>query len=133
MSAELLVTIDGAPVPKGRPRMVINPKTKKPFVITPRRTRVYEGFVRLTSLAAVRRIGWPFATDAPCLVKLVAYLPDLRRRDLDNIAKAILDACNGVVWADDSQVQLLSVQRELDRKRPRVEMRVRADVCTGAR
>lgn len=33
------------------------------------------------------------------------------RRDLDNIAKLILDALNKHAWADDHQVDLLRVER----------------------
>ena len=32
------------------------------------------------------------------------YLPDKRRVDLDNLSKAVLDALNGYLWADDRQI-----------------------------
>ena len=35
--------------------------------------------------------------------------PDTGRPDADNVAKAVLDALNGVAWEDDSQVVLLEV------------------------
>ena len=31
--------------------------------------------------------------------------------DCDNLAKAILDACNGVIWADDAQITRLTVEK----------------------
>jgi crossover junction endodeoxyribonuclease RusA len=43
------------------------------------------------------------------------YLPDRRRRDLDNLSKAVLDACNGVVWEDDQQVTQLHITKQFDR------------------
>ena len=41
-----------------------------------------------------------------------AFPPDRRRRDLDNIAKPVLDALqHGGVYADDSQIDLLLTRR----------------------
>lgn len=33
------------------------------------------------------------------------------RPDIDNLAKAIMDACNGVLWDDDGQITSLSAQK----------------------
>jgi Holliday junction resolvase RusA-like endonuclease len=33
--------------------------------------------------------------------------------DSDNLAKAVLDACNGILWRDDSQVCTLMVVKEV--------------------
>lgn len=41
--------------------------------------------------------------------KRVASEPDTVKPDVDNIAKAVLDALNGVAYRDDSQVVSLSV------------------------
>jgi crossover junction endodeoxyribonuclease RusA len=41
----------------------------------------------------------------PLAVEIAAYMPDKRRRDLDNILKALLDGLtHSGVWGDDSQV-----------------------------
>ena len=53
-----------------------------------------------------------------------AYFADRRRRDVDNVAKPISDALNGVLWADDSLVQVLDVAKFVDRKDPRVHVLV---------
>jgi len=38
-------------------------------------------------------------------VEIEAYRPDNRRRDLDNLLKAVLDACTHAgVWEDDSNI-----------------------------
>ena len=38
-------------------------------------------------------------------VEIEAYRPDKRRRDLDNLLKAVLDGCTHAgVWADDSNI-----------------------------
>lgn len=43
--------------------------------------------------------------------KGVSEEPDTLKPDADNIAKAVLDALNGVAWRDDSQVVALSVRK----------------------
>lgn len=42
-------------------------------------------------------------------VKVTA--PALPRCDVDNVAKAVLDALTGIAWADDAQVQRLVVEK----------------------
>jgi Holliday junction resolvase RusA-like endonuclease len=37
--------------------------------------------------------------------------PAMPRCDLDNCAKAVLDALNGIAWVDDSQVSRLVVEK----------------------
>ena len=49
--------------------------------------------------------------------KRIASMYDLQKPDVDNIAKSVLDALNGVAWDDDKQVVFLLV-----RKFPRVHM-----------
>ncbi len=45
-------------------------------------------------------------------VRVVAHPPDRRRRDLDNIAKSLLDALeHGGVYEDDNQIDRLSIER----------------------
>lgn len=48
--------------------------------------------------------------------KRVESEPDLVKPDVDNIAKLVLDALNGVAWVDDTQVTELHVAKH-DRKR----------------
>ena len=42
--------------------------------------------------------------------------------DVDNCAKAICDALNGIVYFDDSQIAELIVRRDVDPDRPRAEV-----------
>ncbi len=48
-----------------------------------------------------------------------------RRGDLDNFAKVLGDALNGVAYHDDSQVVELHMWRHDDKRNPRVEVEVR--------
>jgi len=45
------------------------------------------------------------------------------KHDVDNI-KALLDACAGILWADDGQIEDLHTMKGFDKENPRVEMRV---------
>ncbi|WP_438980215.1 RusA family crossover junction endodeoxyribonuclease [Polynucleobacter sp.] len=50
--------------------------------------------------------------DVPMLLEVVLYMPDARRRDIDNYQKALLDSltiCG--LWADDSLVNQLYIFR----------------------
>lgn len=95
--------------------------------LTPAKQRDYQRRTA-TSATMARGCGWPL--DARYAVEIVVHEPDVRRRDLDNQAKTILDALNGVLWADDSSVDVLAVSRRLDRERPRVEVSVAAMTLT---
>ena len=57
---------------------------------------------------------------------LRAYPPDRRRRDVDNLAKAILDAIEhaGSVYINDSQIDHLSIRRMAVAKPGRVEVSI---------
>lgn len=58
-------------------------------------------------------------------VDLVVTFPDRRKRDLDNLPKAILDACTHAgLWLDDSQIDDLRVRRIGVGKPGAVEVRV---------
>jgi len=55
--------------------------------------------------------------------------PDIYRPDVDNIAKAVMDALNGVAYDDDKQVTRLTIikeQREKQRKREHMRVYVGA-------
>lgn len=46
-------------------------------------------------------------------VGIAIYPPDKRKRDVDNLAKAVLDSLTGAgVWVDDEQIDLLVVERQ---------------------
>jgi len=61
-------------------------------------------------------------------VRIEAWLPDNRRRDVDNLLKAPLDAlCHAGIYDDDSQIVELSIRRAgLDKANPRLEITLEA-------
>lgn len=64
--------------------------------------------------------------DGRLAVTIYTYQPDNRRRDLDNVLKALLDACTAAgVWRDDSQIDSLRIVRRGIGSPPRVLVSVR--------
>ncbi|MFW6031676.1 MAG: RusA family crossover junction endodeoxyribonuclease [Myxococcota bacterium] len=104
-------TVPGPPVPKARARR--DPKRGRWY--TPHATKAYMEAVRWRANVAARG-GWP--------VGLACFFPDAKRRDGDNVLKGVLDACNEVLWDDDSQVVDKRVTKHVDRDKPRVEVEV---------
>ena len=59
-------------------------------------------------------------------VKIDVYVPDKRRRDLDNLNKALLDSMTHAgVWIDDSQIDDLQIIRRMVEPGGRVLVSVR--------
>lgn len=117
------VFIPGLPQGKGRPRLrVVTGKDGQAFAsaYTPAKTRIYEGIIATAGSAAMN--GAP-PLQGPLMLAFVARLPvpqswpswkreaalldsvlPTTKPDLDNLAKALLDGLNEVVWRDDVQV-----------------------------
>lgn len=55
-------------------------------------------------------------TDGRIRVAIMAYPPDKRKRDIDNIAKAILDGLAGHAYEDDEQIDELIITRKAETK-----------------
>ena len=96
-------TIPGKPQPKQRPRRGAGGR-----FYTPQKTRAFEQLVMWLALQA-RPVGWP--KDRRYAVEITVVCPDKRKRDIDNIAKSILDGMNDVAWLDDGQVDQLHIER----------------------
>jgi Holliday junction resolvase RusA-like endonuclease len=114
--------LEGPPVPKMRAR-----RGQGARWYTPEKTRRYERAVKELAIATFAHLrlplrqGWPM--NGRFYVEIAAHFPDARRRDADNVAKSVLDACNGVLWKDDCQVAHKAVPF-VDRKHPRTEVHV---------
>ena len=117
---ELRFTVPGPPRPKERPRLGKGGHTN-----TPDRTSGSESRVRLCAQAAASAIRWKPRAGDRYAVTLVVVVQDRRRRDMDNLAKGVLDAMNGgLAYRDDSDVDELHVFRRVDPAAPRVEVAV---------
>ena len=78
-----------------------------PRVLISRQGRAFRDRVRLILAAAgVRPLSGPLA------IHIVFYPPDNRRRDIDNVQKALLDALErGGAYHDDSQIVRLAAEK----------------------
>lgn len=119
------ITIPITPVPKQRP--AFNHKTRRAY--TPDKTRDYEKAIAEYWRQATN--GFMYDKEQALIVNLVFGLPipkstsksktelmangtirPLKKPDVDNLAKAVMDGLNGVAWADDSQVVRVSIYKE---------------------
>lgn len=55
-------------------------------------------------------------------LRIELFFGDKRVRDIDNYNKILLDACTGILWADDSQIVSLLIIKNFDKKNPRAEL-----------
>jgi Holliday junction resolvase RusA-like endonuclease len=102
----IVFTVPGRPVPKQRPR-IVHGRT-----YTPKETTAYEAHVRvfaLQAMAAAGIAGKPL--EGRLRLRMTAFFDDRRNRDLDNVIKAVTDACNGVLFVDDRQIDELHAYR----------------------
>ena len=121
MSRKIEFFVPGAPVGKGRPRAARRGAGLVMF--TPGKTADYEALVAATAGNAMRahqlldgpleavlemrfpvQASWSKAKRARALAGVEWHTS---KPDADNVAKAVLDACNGVMFRDDSQVVIL--------------------------
>lgn len=92
------------PQPKGRHR------TGRGHTYTPAKTVAYEAAVKQAWLKVCPGVPeWPM--DAWISAE-IAFAVARSSQDLDNLAKAVLDALNGVAYKDDSQVIDLTLRKE---------------------
>jgi Holliday junction resolvase RusA-like endonuclease len=115
----LCVQIPGPPIPKQRARGGTH------GFYTPQQTRAYERHVRACAVAQTFVHRWPEARPGDrYAVEMRIAFADERRRDLTNVAKAVEDACNGVLWHDDSEIWRMLLIKEINRTYPHVQMHV---------
>lgn len=117
MSAPAFVRfiVPGDPRPKGRPRF------GNGFVHTPRETQRAEHTVKVIARNAGAR-----PMQGAVAVDLKFYRATKRRCDVDNLAKLVLDALNGIAWRDDDQIASLTATKAHDPENPRTEVMVEA-------
>lgn len=121
----LRFTILGVPVTKRRARGSYNPMSKRMTFRSDPHTRTWEKFVRWEAIHAInllkeQGVEWPLDRIYESDCKF--YHPDKRRRDGENLQKAVLDACNKVVYHDDSQAKKNTVETFFDGETPRAEV-----------
>ena len=118
------ITIPITPVPKARPRF-----TRYGHTYTPKKTADYEKAIAEYWRQATN--GFMYDKEQALIVNLVFGIPipkstsksktelmangtirPTKKPDVDNLAKAVMDALNDVAWVDDSQVVRVSIYKE---------------------
>lgn len=105
MMPEIVIELLGKPLPKGRPRVVNGRAYTDPV------TREYERQIRAAMASEARHAKWTLPK-GDVVVDIVLRFGSRVHGDLDNCAKAILDAANGVLFRDDKCVRSLYIERE---------------------
>lgn len=127
----------GEPTGKGRPRFA----RRGTFVstYTPEKTANYENLVKMSFLQEYKE---PVLLDGPVIVGIHAYfsvpkstskkkreamlkdqISPIKKPDMDNIAKIILDSLNGLAYLDDKQVTKLVIWKKYG-DIPKVEVNI---------
>jgi Holliday junction resolvase RusA-like endonuclease len=125
MTFMLIYSVEGNPIGKGRPKFA----RRGAFVstYTPTKTRDYESVI---NDAARKAMGSNELLETPLTVAIYITVPipqsyskkrteaclsgsekPIKKPDIDNIAKCFLDAMNGAVYYDDSQVLTLHITK----------------------
>ena len=136
MTVGTVIVIPGPPHSQGRPRStIVNDHVR---VYEPKTSRAWKGMA--AEVMALHARGRKL--EGPLFVSILAVFPlpksserkrtmphrewHVKRADVDNIAKAVLDAANGVLWHDDGQVARLRIDKIVaaQGEEPRVVMEV---------
>lgn len=94
------------------------PRPKQSFKATSKDGKV-RGYTPAIVKAWQNDVGWAAKQammgrppmGGPLEVEIEFHLPDRRRRDLDNLSKAVLDAMNKIVFGDDQQIVRLQLSK----------------------
>jgi Holliday junction resolvase RusA-like endonuclease len=126
MTDPIVITLPGPVVGKGRPKFA-RLRNGGVTTRTPEKTRSYEGALRLAADQAMAGRP-PIDTPVAVLLKAAIEVPDswptwkvasafaggvrpTTKPDIDNVAKAVLDAFNGIVWTDDTMAVRVTVEK----------------------
>jgi len=115
---QIMFTIYGEPVPKGRPRF--STRGKFPVAYTPEKTKNYESDVGMMAKAAMGA-SEPLEGALEAFIYVIFPVPasyskkrteaclsgqekHTKKPDLDNVVKAVLDGMSEIVFLSDSQI-----------------------------
>lgn len=135
----LYFTVLGPPQGKARARTFYNSKLGKMQSITPDNTILYENLIKVAYNSVSTHI-WD--DNQPLEMTISAYyeipksaskkskqlmlenvIRPTKKPDIDNIAKVVCDALNGLAYRDDKQVVLLRLSK-LYGENPRIEVTI---------
>lgn len=103
------------PVAKGRPRMT---RAGRPY--TPAKTAAYEKDLKSflmrdigdqAPMTGALDVRISFVISRPKSVSAKKRALPMVKPDIDNLAKAVMDAANGILWEDDAQICRLRLEK----------------------
>lgn len=124
-----MFNVPGPPQGKARARTFYNPKINKMSSITPEKTVLYENLIKqcyLDSYMADKRYmdNEPLEMEITAIYDVPMSVSNKRRDrmlksveyptkkpDIDNIAKVVCDALNGIAYKDDKQIVSLKLAK----------------------
>ena len=115
----LKFTVPIEPLPQPRPRF------SRFGVYEPKKITEYK-----KAIAAVAKLAMkdsePMTGELSAVIRLYRKYKRCSRRfgDFDNLAKAVLDALNKIVYDDDAQIVKCTIEKYTDKLNPRVEVEV---------
>ncbi len=131
-------TVPGKPQGKARARTFYNSKSGKMSSVTPEKTVLYENLVKTCFRQKYGQGRFP--DDAYVVANILAFFEPpksiskkkredmltgkiwpAKKPDIDNIAKVVLDALNGIAYRDDTQVVGLAIAKAYGEE-PRLEI-----------
>jgi len=140
MTFSITIHLDINPIPKGRPKFSKVGGFVRTY--TPKKTSDYETQVREAAKQAMTRepLETPLATFLYFRLPIPKSYPKkriqaclngserpIKKPDLDNLAKSVLDGLNGVVYLDDSQLVSLHITKVYDHN-PGVDIMIREEL-----
>lgn len=132
--------VDGAPQGKARARTFYNPKLGRSQSITPEKTILYENHIKQSfTQQADKDARWFDREPLRMYIKAFYSIPKsttkknrqlmiegkllpTKKPDIDNLAKVVCDALNGIAYGDDTQIVKLSVEKVYAAEQPMVQV-----------
>lgn len=128
--------IMGIPKAQGRPRFARMGKFVKTY--DPKESRVYKDNVAAQVVAQkpkyiendAIRIAVTFFLPRPKSLKK-SITEHVKKPDIDNLVKALLDSLKGIVWRDDSQIVYMSANKVYTTNHPKIDLMVESYSTEG--
>lgn len=137
----MIFTIPGKPQGKARARTFYNPRLGRSQSITPEKTILYENLIKGCFEAEDMNERW--FDKEPLKMEICAYFDipksasrkqreemikgektPTKKPDVDNIAKVVCDALNGVAYKDDTQIVSLYIEKRYTAEEPKVTVNI---------
>jgi Holliday junction resolvase RusA-like endonuclease len=121
MPTKLAFRVDGEPVAQPRHRIAARGRYAKAYIPRDHAIHAWKYAIEEAAREEAQRIGWVPLKGVALSVSMVFSFEQPRsnktewhaqRPDLDNLAKAVLDAFHGIVYPDDALVASLFLWKE---------------------